>query len=188
MPAFTLRDTRAEYLAKIHRAQAEITEGTTYEVCLTTSLSAEVPRVDALAAYLRLRAVSPAPFAHFLRFPGFAVASSSPERFLRVTADGAMRAEPIKGTRGRSTDAAEDAALLEDLRTSPKDRAENIMIVDLLRNDLSHHAVPGSVTVSRLCAIETYASVHQMVSTIDARLRPGAPAPASSPRPSRPGP
>ncbi|WP_422390665.1 aminodeoxychorismate synthase component I [Arthrobacter sp. N1] len=175
VPAFTLRDTRAEYLAKIHRAQAEITEGTTYEVCLTTSLSAEVPRVDALAAYLRLRAVSPAPFAHFLRFPGFAVASSSPERFLRVTADGAMRAEPIKGTRGRSTDAAEDAALLEDLRTSPKDRAENIMIVDLLRNDLSHHAVPGSVTVSRLCAIETYASVHQMVSTIDARLRPGSP-------------
>ncbi|WP_240615097.1 aminodeoxychorismate synthase component I [Arthrobacter ruber] len=177
VPHFAVRDTRAGYLAKIRRAQAEIADGNTYEVCLTTSLSARTgrgDRLDPLAAYLRLRAGSPAPFAHFLRFPGFAVASSSPERFLRITADGRMRAEPIKGTRGRSADPAADAALREDLRTSAKDRAENIMIVDLLRNDLSHHAVPGSVTVSRLCAIETYATVHQMVSTIDARLRPGS--------------
>jgi anthranilate synthase component 1/para-aminobenzoate synthetase len=174
VPRFTVRDSREEYLAKIRRAQDEIAEGNTYEVCLTTSLSARVERADALSAYLRLRAASPAPFAHFLRFPGFAIASTSPERFLELTADGRMRAEPIKGTRGRSADPEVDAALSEDLRTSEKDRAENIMIVDLLRNDLSHHAVPGSVTVSRLCAIETYATVHQMVSTIDARLRPGS--------------
>ncbi len=177
VPRFEARDTQAGYVAKIRQAQAEIAEGTTYEVCLTTSLAARLEagdRLDPLDAYLRLRAVSPAPFAHFLRFPGFAVASTSPERFLRLTADGRMRAEPIKGTRGRSADPAADAALIDDLRTSPKDRAENIMIVDLLRNDLSHHAVPGSVTVSRLCAIETYATVHQMVSTIDARLRPGS--------------
>ncbi|OUM41865.1 aminodeoxychorismate synthase component I [Arthrobacter sedimenti] len=174
VPRFAVRDSREEYLGKIRRAQDEIAEGNTYEVCLTTSLSARVERADPLAAYLRLRAASPAPFAHFLRFPGFAVASTSPERFLELTADGRMRAEPIKGTRGRSADPDADAALSEDLRTSEKDRAENIMIVDLLRNDLSHHAVPGSVTVSRLCAIETYATVHQMVSTIDARLRPGS--------------
>ncbi|WP_235830500.1 aminodeoxychorismate synthase component I [Arthrobacter cheniae] len=174
VPSFAGRDTREEYLAKIRRAQAEIADGNTYEVCLTTSLSAVVEQFDPLQAYLRLRSVSPAPFAHYLRFPGFAVASTSPERFLRLTSDGAMRAEPIKGTRGRSSDGTEDAALLEDLRTSTKDRAENIMIVDLLRNDLSHHAVPGSVTVSRLCDVETYATVHQMVSTIDARLRPGS--------------
>lgn len=175
VPHFTLRDSRAEYLDKIRAAQAEITEGNTYEVCLTTSLTAETERLDPLAVYRHLRAASPAPFAHFLRFPEFAVASTSPERFLELDADGHLRAEPIKGTRGRSADPATDAALLEDLRTSAKDRAENIMIVDLLRNDLSHHAVPGSVTVSRLCATETYATVHQMVSTIDARLRPGRP-------------
>ncbi|MEG9249416.1 aminodeoxychorismate synthase component I [Arthrobacter sp. Soc17.1.1.1] len=177
VPRFGARDTHAAYLAKIRQAQAEITEGNTYEVCLTTSLAAQLDAgegLDPLDAYLRLRAVNPAPFAHFLRFPGFAVASTSPERFLRLTTDGHMQAEPIKGTRGRSADPRADAALLEDLRTSAKDRAENIMIVDLLRNDLSHHAVPGSVTVSRLCAIETYATVHQMVSTIDARLRPGS--------------
>ncbi|WP_394248597.1 aminodeoxychorismate synthase component I [Arthrobacter pityocampae] len=173
-PRFTARDSREEYLAKVQRAQAEITDGTTYEVCLTTSLSARVEHLDPLTTYLRLRAASPAPFAHYLRFPGFAVASTSPERFLQLTQDGRMRAEPIKGTRGRSADPAEDAALLEDLRSSAKDRAENIMIVDLLRNDLSHHAVPGSVTVSRLCAIESYATVHQMVSTIDARLQQGS--------------
>ncbi|WP_235436638.1 aminodeoxychorismate synthase component I [Arthrobacter sp. RIT-PI-e] len=174
IPRFTARDTREEYLAKVRSAQAEIAEGNTYEACLTTSLSAYTERVAPLETYLHLRRASPAPFAHYLRFPGFAVASTSPERFLGLTAAGSLRAEPIKGTRGRSTDPAEDIALREDLRTSGKDRAENIMIVDLLRNDLSHHAVPGSVTVSRLCDIETYATVHQMVSTIDARLRPAA--------------
>ena len=103
------------------------------------------------------------------------MASTSPERFLRIAADGGMRAEPIKGTRHRDADPARDALLRQELESSPKDRAENIMIVDLLRNDLSHFAVPGSVSVSRLCAIESYATVHQMVSTIDARLRPGMP-------------
>ncbi|THJ68485.1 aminodeoxychorismate synthase component I [Arthrobacter echini] len=175
VPQFTLRDSREEYLDKVRSAQAEITEGTTYEVCLTTALTARAERLDPLSVYLHLRQVSPAPFAHFLRFPSFAVASTSPERFLRLDGGGNLRAEPIKGTRGRSTDPVVDAALREDLRTSAKDHAENIMIVDLLRNDLSHHAVPGSVTVSRLCDIETYATVHQMVSTIDARLRPGRP-------------
>lgn len=173
VPVFSVRDSREEYLAKIRAAQAEIADGNTYEVCLTTSLSARVERTDPLDVYFRLRETSPAPFAHFLCFPGFAVASTSPERFLTLSTDGRMRAEPIKGTRGRSSDPAEDAALREDLRSSVKDRAENIMIVDLLRNDLSHHAVPGSVAVSRLCDVETYATVHQMVSTIDARLRPG---------------
>ncbi|MBG6189498.1 anthranilate synthase component 1/para-aminobenzoate synthetase [Arthrobacter sp. CAN_A212] len=173
-PVFTARDTRAGYLDKVRRAQAEIREGNTYEVCLTTALRARTAApVDALATYLSLRTASPAPFAHFLQFPGFAVASTSPERFLRLGANGALRAEPIKGTRRRSPDPSTDLALREDLRTSLKDRAENVMIVDLLRNDLSHAAMPGSVNVSRLCEIETYATVHQMVSTIDAQLRPG---------------
>ncbi|WP_299167320.1 aminodeoxychorismate synthase component I [uncultured Arthrobacter sp.] len=174
-PRFTVRDTREEYLAKIRAAKAEITDGNSYEVCLTTALTAaaEAP-LEPLDVYLSLRAANPAPFAHYFAFPGFAVASTSPERFLRLDPAGRMRAEPIKGTRRRSADLEEDAALKADLRTSTKDRAENIMIVDLLRNDLSHLAIPGSVTVSRLCDIETYATVHQMVSTIDARLRPGS--------------
>lgn len=173
-PVFTARDTRDSYLEKVRRAQAEIRDGNTYEVCLTTALhSRTAAPMDPLDTYLSLRSASPAPFAHYLRFPGFAVASTSPERFLSLSATGALRAEPIKGTRRRSPDASTDLSLREDLRTSPKDRAENVMIVDLLRNDLSHAAVPGSVSVSRLCEIETYATVHQMVSTIDAQLRSG---------------
>lgn len=181
---FTARDSEAGYKAKIAESQREIAEGNTYEVCLTTSLSAAAPTASGTAGpgaldpwqtYLALRRRNPAPFASYLKFGGLTVASTSPERFLRITADGAMRAEPIKGTRGRDAEPGRDAALRQELKSSPKDRAENIMIVDLLRNDLSHFAVPGSVAVSRLCAIESYASVHQMVSTIDARLRPGMP-------------
>ncbi len=174
-PLFTVRDSREDYLSKIRAAKAEIADGNSYEVCLTTALSARQERpVDPLETYLRLRRTNPAPFAHYFRFPGFAVASTSPERFLRLDASGGMRAEPIKGTRRRSSNPEQDAALRAELQSSLKDRAENIMIVDLLRNDLSHLAVPGTVTVSRLCDIETYATVHQMVSTIDARLRPGS--------------
>ncbi|QDY89913.1 aminodeoxychorismate synthase component I [Arthrobacter sp. UKPF54-2] len=174
---FGARDSEAAYKAKIAAAQHEITEGNSYEVCLTTALTATVAagEIDPWQTYLALRRRNPAPFASFLRLADLTVASTSPERFLRICADGAMRAEPIKGTRGRDSDAALDERLRHDLESSPKDRAENIMIVDLLRNDLSHFAVPGSVSVTRLCAIESYATVHQMVSTIDARLRPGMP-------------
>jgi para-aminobenzoate synthetase len=175
-PTFKSRDTGAAYREKIAAAQHEIAEGNTYEVCLTTTLSARIPAdaLDPWQTYLALRRKNPAPFASYLRFGTLAVASTSPERFLKIASDGGMRAEPIKGTRRRASDPAEDAALRSDLETSLKDRAENIMIVDLLRNDLSHFAVPGSVTVSRLCAIESYATVHQMVSTIDAQLQRGS--------------
>ncbi|TLM83206.1 aminodeoxychorismate synthase component I [Pseudarthrobacter sp. NamE5] len=175
-PSFRSRDSREGYLAKVAAAQHDIAEGNSYEVCLTTTLSARAP-VDALdpwGTYLALRGRNPAPFASYLKLGGLTVASTSPERFLKIARDGGMRAEPIKGTRRRAGDPDEDRKLREDLATSLKDRAENIMIVDLLRNDLSHFAVPGSVTVSRLCAIESYATVHQMVSTIDARLLPGS--------------
>src|SRR6478735_1343869 len=178
-PRFAARDAEAGYKTKVTEAQREIAEGNTYEVCLTTVLTAASPAgllgVDPWPAYLDLRRRNPAPFSSFLRFGGLAVASTSPERFLQIGGGGRMRAEPIKGTRRRDTDPGTDAALRQELESSAKDRAENIMIVDLLRNDLSHFAVPGSVAVSRLCAIESYATVHQMVSTIDARLRPGMP-------------
>ncbi|MDQ0632180.1 para-aminobenzoate synthetase [Arthrobacter pascens] len=174
---FSSRDTQQSYKAKIAAAQHEIGEGNSYEICLTTTLSARLP-ADAVPpwhTYLALRRKNPAPFASYLRFGGLTVASTSPERFLKIASDGGMRAEPIKGTRRRASDPVRDVQLRHDLATSLKDRAENIMIVDLLRNDLSHFAEPGSVTVSRLCEIESYATVHQLVSTIDARLLPGAP-------------
>ena len=185
-PAFTAGHAAADYLAAVRAAQAEIAEGNTYEVCLTTTLEARVPAgspaADAWSVYRALRRRSPAPFAAFARFGPLAVASTSPERFLSISADGALRAEPIKGTRRRAP-AAElateegrrrDDEVRAELAANPKDRAENLMIVDLLRNDLSHFAVPGSVAVSRLFAVESYTTVHQLVSTIDDKLRPGA--------------
>jgi anthranilate synthase component 1/para-aminobenzoate synthetase len=172
---FQPRDSREAYLAKIREAQAEIGEGNTYEVCLTTQLHATAAEpLEPLETYLALRRRNPAPFASLLRFGTLTVASTSPERFLSIAADGGLRAEPIKGTRRRLADPDADAAVVLELAGSAKDRAENIMIVDLLRNDLSHFAIPGSLQVSRLCAIESYATVHQMVSTIDAQLLPGA--------------
>lgn len=173
-PRFTLRDSRPGYLAKVRSAQEQIRQGNSYEVCLTTALHAPAVACDPWENYLRLRAANPAPFAHYLRFGSMAAASTSPERFMSIGADGWMRAEPIKGTRPRGATPEADLALQEQLATSPKDRAENIMIVDLLRNDLSHFADPSTLSVPRLCAIETYATVHQMVSTIDAKLLPGA--------------
>ena len=175
---FSVRDHRSSYLAKVRAAQTEINDGNSYEVCLTTALTARLyaplAAPDILAVYRELRQRNPAPFASLLRFGGYALAGTSPERFLSFTEAGALRAEPIKGTRPRGATEREDRTLEADLVSSSKDRAENIMIVDLLRNDLSRFAVPGSVTVPRLCAVESYATVHQLVSTVDARLLPGA--------------
>ncbi|ALE93242.1 anthranilate synthase [Arthrobacter alpinus] len=174
-PIFTLHDTEARYKDMIAASLHQIHEGNSYEVCLTTQLSAKsAATVDAWESYRALRHKSPAPFAAFLRFGPLSVCSTSPERFLRIDSAGRMRAEPIKGTRRRDADPAVDAALEADLASSPKDRAENVMIVDLLRNDLSHFALPGTLTVPRLCAVESYATVHQLVSTVEAQLAPGS--------------
>lgn len=173
---FLSRDSELDYKRKIAAAQHEIADGNSYEVCLTTALSTKVKagNLDQWETYLALRRNNPAPFASYLRLGDLTISSTSPERFLRMASDGGMRAEPIKGTRRRAADPAADEILRHELASSLKDRAENIMIVDLLRNDLSHFAEPGSVTVSRLCEIESYATVHQLVSTIDAKLRPGS--------------
>jgi anthranilate synthase component 1/para-aminobenzoate synthetase len=128
----------------------------------------------AFREYLALRTADPVPFGAFLRLGTVTVASRSPERFLAVTAAGRVVAEPIKGTRPRGIGHDEDAALRADLLASAKDRAENVMIVDLLRNDLLRTALPGSVHVERLCAVESYATVHQMVSTVVGTLPSGA--------------
>jgi para-aminobenzoate synthetase component 1 len=123
--------------------------------------------------YLRLRGSSPAPMAGYYRLPGKAVVSNSPERFVRVDADGGAETRPIKGTRPRGADPRADAAFAAQLLADPKDRAENLMIVDLMRNDLSRVCRPGTVRGPRLFELESYANVHHMVSTVTGRLRPG---------------
>lgn len=169
-----LRHDRETYLGLIDRCQEEIRAGETYEVCLTNMITADGD-LDPWQAYRRLRRTSPAPFAALLTFgPGLSVLSTSPERFLRVSAQGVAESKPIKGTRPRGATAAEDAALVADLRGSEKDRSENLMIVDLVRNDLGRTARTGSVTADELFHVESYATVHQLVSTIRARLRDDA--------------
>src|SRR5690606_22443576 len=141
------------YLAQIHAAKDAIRRGESYEVCLTNELVAH-GEIEPLTAYRRLRQVNPAPFAAFLRFGGLAVLSSSPARFLRIGPDGAVEARPFKGTIRRGRDAAEDQLLALRLAASVKDRSEHLMIVDLLRNDLSRVCAPGSVRVDGLFAVE----------------------------------
>jgi para-aminobenzoate synthetase component 1 len=128
--------------------------------------------VDPVAAFARLRSRTPAHHGGFLRSGGFALASASPERFLEVH-DGVVRTRPIKGTRPRGADPQSDAALAAELRESEKERAENVMIVDLMRNDLSRVCEPGSVGVDGLLEVESYPAVHQLVSTVSGTLTPG---------------
>jgi para-aminobenzoate synthetase len=148
-----------------------IRAGETYEVCLTNTMTVDAV-VDPLQAFEHLRAINPAPYAALLECDGVSVISASPERFLRITADGSAESKPIKGTRPRGRTALEDDALRRDLVASEKERAENLMIVDLVRNDLSRVCKPGSVHVPTLFGVETYASVHQLVSTVRGALRP----------------
>jgi para-aminobenzoate synthetase len=160
------------YLALIERCQKAIVAGETYEVCLTNQIEID-GGIDPWAAYQRLRQVNPAPFAAFLRFPQVSVLSASPERFLRVGADGAVEAKPIKGTAPRGATVADDLAIRKRLHDSEKDRAENLMIVDLLRNDLGTVCEVGSVHVPVLFGVESFETVHQLVSTIAGRIGRG---------------
>jgi para-aminobenzoate synthetase len=165
------RHDRAEYLDMITSCQEAIHRGESYEICLTNAVSANV-NLDSWQAYRYLHSQNPAPYAAYLRLGELAVLSSSPERFLRIQPDGMVESRPIKGTRPRGHTPEADEELRRDLATSEKDRAENLMIVDLVRNDLSRCAVVGSVHVPAIFELETYATVHQLVSTVRARLRP----------------
>jgi para-aminobenzoate synthetase len=160
---------REQYLADIVRSQAELAAGESYEVCLTDQISTDASP-DPFALYRRLRRSNPAPFAAFLRFGERAIVSSSPERFLSVDRDRTVQARPIKGTISRAEDPALDEARRAELAEDEKTRAEHLMIVDLLRNDLGRVCEVDSVRVPDLMVVEPYATVHQVVSTITGQL------------------
>lgn len=169
--AVDFRHCRDKYLSLIDRCHRFIEDGESYELCLTNEgrLRGEF---DPFEVYRRLRALARVPYGAFLKFPKFAVASASPERFLEVSAEGQVESRPIKGTRPRAEGAA-DHALKQELLESEKDRAENLMIVDLVRNDLSRVCAPGSVHVPSIYAVESFPSVHQLISTVRGTLGPG---------------
>ncbi|HWQ27949.1 MAG TPA: aminodeoxychorismate synthase component I [Dehalococcoidia bacterium] len=163
--------TREAYEAAVRRALGYIRAGDIYQVNLSQRFEAFCQR-DEFDTYLRLRAQAPAPFAAFLRYPGYVVMSCSPERFLRYDPERRLvETRPIKGTRPRGPGPRSDRALADELLASAKDRAENVMIVDLERNDLGRVAEVGSVRVTALCELESFPSVHHLTSTVVARLR-----------------
>jgi aminodeoxychorismate synthase component I len=158
------------YAAVVERCRQHILAGDVFEVCPTQRLEMDL-QADPWVLFAALRRVTPSPFGAFLRLPGFAVASASPERFLRLDRDGTVESRPIKGTRPRGDSTAHDDRLRAELAGSEKDRAENVMIVDLVRNDLGRVCETGSVHVPELQVVEDYATVFQMVSTVRGRLR-----------------
>jgi para-aminobenzoate synthetase len=159
------------YQHDVQECRRQLILGESYEICLTTRLHLPFDDDD-LAFYLRLRRANPAPYAALLRGAGITVFSSSPERFLRIDRDRRVESRPIKGTAPRHPDPAQDARIAEELATGAKTRAENLMIVDLLRNDLGRLCQIGTVAVDRFMAVESYATVHQLVSTISGQLKP----------------
>ncbi|MDX2375475.1 aminodeoxychorismate synthase component I [Microbacterium sp. LRZ72] len=163
------RHTPGEYAELIAACREAIRAGDAYQLCLTTRFDVDVDDAPA-SVYARLRRSSPAPYGGFLRIGDVTLLSASPERFLAVRA-GRVETKPIKGTRPRAQESTRDAALAAELVDSAKERAENVMIVDLMRNDLARVCEPGSVRVDALLAVESYPHVHQLVSTVSGRLR-----------------
>lgn len=161
---------KAGYVARFNQVQEYLLSGDCYQINLTQRFSAGY-QGDEWQAYLQLRDKNAAPFSAFIRLPQGAVLSISPERFLQLHGN-EVETKPIKGTRPRGICAMTDAVEAENLKLSPKDRAENVMIVDLLRNDLGKVCLPGSVAVPQLFAIESFPAVHHLVSTVTGTLAP----------------
>jgi para-aminobenzoate synthetase component 1 len=164
---------RDGYLQAVQRVREYIYAGDIFQTNLSQRFDAPLPEAP-WTLYRRLRERNPAPFAAFMEVPGATVLSASPERFLHVDVSGRVETRPIKGTRPRGLGPEHDAALGQALTESAKDRAENLMIVDLMRNDLSRVCAPGTVRVPELFALERYATVHHLVSTVVGELAPGA--------------
>ncbi len=167
---FVPRRSRRRYREDIEACERYLRAGHSYEICLTDTLEAETA-AEPLELYRSLRCANPAPFASYLRFGDLAVLSSSPERFLSVDRNGDAEARPIKGTSRRDANPIEDTRLAAGLRGGEKTQAENVTIVDLMRNDLGRVCAIGSVEVPELMQVESYETVHQLVSSVRGRLR-----------------
>lgn len=165
--------SRESYEKAVAKIIEYILAGDIFQANISQCFSARVPQgFDALAFYAKLRKLNPATFSAFLDYGDIKFASSSPERLVKLD-DRLVEARPIKGTRRRDCDPALDSALVAELTSSRKDRAENVMIVDLLRNDLSRVCAPGSVRVPILCGLESYAAVHHLTSVVTGELKAG---------------
>lgn len=171
--AFTSSLPRPQYEGAVSAIKQYISAGDVFQVNLSQQFSAPLS-VHPWTLYRQLRAINPAPFSAYFDFGAGVIASVSPERFLKALPNGTIETRPIKGTRPRGTDDQHDALLREQLRQSAKDAAEHVMIVDVLRNDISRVSQFGSVSVPELMTIETHPTVHHLVSTVVGHLRPNA--------------
>jgi para-aminobenzoate synthetase component 1 len=162
--------TRQAYIKAVNRVRGYIAAGDVFQVNLSQRFETELT-LSPYELYRRLRQINPAPFASYLNFDGLTIVSASPERFLRLDGD-YVETRPIKGTRPRGKNSAEDSLLAQELLNSPKDHAENVMIVDLERNDLGRVCTYGSIKVTELAVLETFPTVFHLTSTVTGRLRP----------------
>lgn len=165
------RQTAHEYAVDIEACREAIRQGDAYQLCLTTRFTV-AGKHDPADVFLRLRAATPSHHAAYIRVGETALVSASPEQFLTVDG-GRVSTKPIKGTRPRGQTAEDDARLKAELLASEKERAENVMIVDLMRNDLSRICTPGSIRVDKLWHVESYRAVHQLVSTVSGQVTSG---------------
>lgn len=172
-PHWSSNFSRESYIHAVDRIREWIAAGDIFQANFSQRFTAELPDdFDAVAFYQHSRKINAAPFGAYFQYPDLTIASVSPERFLRLSGR-TIEARPIKGTRPRHAERLLDAELAAELQASRKDRSENTMIVDLLRNDLSKVCIPGSVAVPVLCGLESYASVHHLVSIVQGELKPG---------------
>ncbi|KAL6058379.1 aminodeoxychorismate synthase, variant 2 [Balamuthia mandrillaris] len=170
--SFRLARDHPTYINNIQHCLQQIRDGESYEICLTNKVKVEgVTEPNSILFYRTLRRVNAAPYGAFFLFPGYAICSSSPERFMTISSKGDVESKPIKGTMPRGQTEEEDRMLAKTLRESKKDFSENLMIVDLIRNDIGKVCEIGSVHVPLLMDVESYATVHQLVSTVRGKLR-----------------